>query len=190
MKAEFIAALITELEVFLKVKGGSMKDFAFWLLERQELKDSANLNEGDLQLKIVELSRALEIQAKSSTTSSSQQPSDVIQVIRLLSLVDNLENPIKKDIVQSSLMEQSTGFYALKELVNTSYLQEKQNRDDKRKKFLALTPKGKKFLKEKKEDLNKISITDALNTQADKKSFAKMISVIHRHHLNRMETKK
>ncbi len=181
MNSESLSHLINQWVLFTtdsRGQDGSLKDFALWLLSVEGDLIEKWADEEDFKFKILDLSRFLEIQAKILFDGDGGD----LQIMRILSIIEKLKNPIKKEVVDSSLLETSTGFYFLKLIAKKGLIREITNSKDRRAFTVVLTAKGKNFLHQKRKDLKKISLFKVIEPGLDRKAFFKALNVLHQYH--------
>jgi DNA-binding MarR family transcriptional regulator len=162
----------------------SLEDFAAWLLAKELDARDAGGETDELKFKLIELTRILELQARRVFEGDALD----LETLRILSIVEKLKNPKKQDVVISSLMETSTGFYILKLLVKRKLLKQEVDQNDKRSFLISLTAYGKIFLNNKRKALQKVLLLQGVSSISEKKVFTKTLNAIHAFHKIKIHT--
>ncbi|MCU0322600.1 MAG: MarR family winged helix-turn-helix transcriptional regulator [Chitinophagaceae bacterium] len=184
MNVNSITSLIREWAAFSDAHPGqTLSQFAVWLLTKNQ--NGQDYNEGDdIKFKFIELSIILETQAKLILEDASD-----FQAIRILSILEKEKKARKLDVVLTSLLETSTGFYVLKTLNKRGMIKELPNSSDKRSTVVTLTSYGKKYLTTKRKELQKILLLDGVQSEADRRAFVKTLNQIHTFQKNKVKLK-
>jgi DNA-binding MarR family transcriptional regulator len=160
---------------------GDLNDFATWLLAKTlAIDDSSDENLSNTLL-LLDISRMIEMQAKEILGESSD-----LQTFRVLTIAQRLKNAKKQDIVIESLLEQSTGFTSIKNLVERKLLKEVVNSQDKRSLLIKITAKGSEFIKEKKNLLKSLDALSKVNLH-EKQILCKHIYSIYSFYKNNID---
>lgn len=155
-------------------KRGSLSDFAHWLLvieSKKDLTDHELTQVEHIKFKIYELSKLFE---------SSKKGALKFQEFRILSIVSQLGDARRLEVIAALHIDNSTGFYFIKELCKKRFLQEKDDPKDARASFVSLTEKGKQVLRQAKRDFNKdLPIKEIARSQKDREAFISTLDKIY-----------
>lgn len=178
MNSTQLAQLIEEWTRYTsEQKNCSIHDFAAWLLTQQ--MQSRNKADGEeVKLKLLELSRILEIQTKKAFGGNGNE----LQILQMLTAIDQLGTPHKLDAISASLMEISTGFALIKKLVKKKLVAQRTDNEDGRAYIIYLTTEGKSVLAEKKKKLKKVMLFSGVSSTSDQEKFTRIINTLHKVH--------
>lgn len=154
--------LIAEWENYLEIsKKMDLKDFAFWLLEKDKaegVKEEAALDEyfdqnteahnfayksSEAAFLIWRLGKFIRYYTKSVLAENGLVGQDDFAI---LSHIDYLKTCSKREAIEANMIDATTGIEIIKRLVNQSLVSEIVNPEDKRQKLVSLTQKGNEIL--------------------------------------------
>lgn len=154
--------LIAEWENYLEIsKKSDLKDFAFWLLEKEKVeaaKEDIALDEyfdqntqthkyayksSEAAFLIWRLGKFIRYYTKSVLVENGLVGQDDFAI---LSHIDYLKSCSKREAIEANMIDATTGIEIIKRLVNQSLVSELVNPEDKRQKLVSLTPKGYEIL--------------------------------------------
>lgn len=154
--------LIAEWENYLEIsKKSDLKDFAFWLLEKEKVeapKEDIALDgyfdqntqthnyaykSSEAAFLIWKLGKFIRYYTKSVLAENGLVGQDDFAI---LSHIDYLKSCSKREAIEANMIDATTGIEIIKRLVNQSLVSELVNPEDKRQKLVSLTSKGNEIL--------------------------------------------